>query len=64
MTTNTKPFLTKDGVSDADLLPASRDLYQALSVLLLAVTIDKVPGIGFATDKACAALAKAEGRAA
>lgn len=46
--------------AEANLLAAAPDLLDAVETLLLAVKVDKVEGIGHATDKAEAALAKAK----
>ena len=45
---------------EAALVAAAPELLEALETMLLAVTVDKVEGIGFATDKAKAAIAKAK----
>jgi hypothetical protein len=63
---NTTPFLKKDGVSDADLMRAARDMYEALEALLYEVDAS---GNGTAQDHGWpaavsasrAALAKARG---
>lgn len=45
---------------EAALIAAAPELLEALETMLLAVTVDKVQGIGLATDKAKAAIAKAK----
>lgn len=45
---------------EAALLSAAPELLDAVETLLLAVEVDKVEGIGHATDKARAAIAKAK----
>jgi hypothetical protein len=57
---NPNTFLAKDGVSDADLLRAARDMYEALDGVLSAVGA-KPPAQYIALNKAAKALAKARG---
>lgn len=55
---NQTAFITKDGVSDADLIRAARDMYEALDGILSVFEAEKVPR---SLRKAAAALAKARG---
>lgn len=50
------------GPDDAALIAAGPALLEALKTLLLAVDVDRVPGIGLATDAARAAINQAEGK--
>jgi len=60
-----KNYITKDGVSDAGLLRAARDMYDALEDL--AHVVEEIDIYGYAPgsrdtlDRAYAALAKANG---
>lgn len=60
---NPNTFLTKDGVPDASLLPASRDLYEALKAFIdYHATLRGDEAIRCVLEaQGCAALAKARG---
>lgn len=60
-----KNFIAKDGVSDADLMHAARDMYDALEWIFAAWYATKDGDsvlAGSAGDAATAALAKARGQ--
>jgi hypothetical protein len=64
---NPTTFITKDGVSDADLMRAARDMYEALSLLMYEVDASGMgtnPDYGWpkAVSASREALAKAQGR--
>lgn len=56
---NPSTLITKDGVSDAGLIAAARDMYDALDCILSAVGA-KGPVQYIALGKAAAAIAKAQ----
>jgi hypothetical protein len=59
----TAPWISKDGVSDADLMRAARDMYEALDELLKSMgPSDSSPRKYLARMKACKAIAKARGK--
>lgn len=63
---NPTPFITKDGVSDADLMRAGRDMFEALAALLYEVDASgngTAPDYGWpaAVSASRTALAKAQG---
>lgn len=60
---NTAFVMEANRSANASLIAAAPELLDALQTMLAAVDADRIPGIGLATDKARAAIAKAEGSA-